>query len=443
MPLKHYSWNEGRISPIEEHSLAKHRILREYVLDYIRILTSDPRRDRMHLDIVDGFAGGGTYILPDGNKHYGSPVVLLRALDEGVRNVNQTRRKPLTLTSKAYFIEKEKRTHELLQGTLTEVGLSVDNRIVSIHGEFSDQLDGIIADIKKRRATVFRAIFVLDQYGYSDVTIKDLRKIFAALPHAEVFMTLAVDCVLAYQSDAQSSVAELGRVLLSDPSERAVLKALLDGQLTEHQLGPDTDAGRKARFLVQVYLRSVFTRIAGVRFYTPFFIKSPISHRSYWFCHLANSSRAHDVVKVRHWAEQNCFLHAGGAGLDMLGYDPRRPPLGLQTAFVFDESAKDLQHRALLDEIPAQVHRLAKNQQLRFSTLYELTCNDTPATKEHVAEAINALCANGEIDKCSVHHGRRHTTTALADDDLISIPRQGNLFIDFGFKLDSPASEPR
>lgn len=443
MPRSHYEWNEGRISPIEEHSLAKHRILREYILDYIRILTSNPKRERLHLDIIDGFAGGGTYVLPNGNDHYGSPVILLRALDEGVQRVNQTRRKPLTLTSKAYFIEKEKRTHELLQDTLAEVGLGEDHRVSSIHGEFSETLDGLIVDIKKRRGKVFRAIFVLDQYGYSDVTIRDLRKIFAELPHAEVFMTLAVDSVLAYQSSAQSSVAELGRALLSDASDRAILQALLEGQLTEQQLGPDTESGRKVRFLVQVYLRSLFTQIAGVSFYTPFFIKSPVSHRSYWFCHLANSSRAHDVVKVRHWAEQNSFLHTGGAGLDMLGYDPRRPPQGLQTAFVFDDSAKTIQHRALLDDLPAQVRKLAKSHQIRFSTLYELTCNDTPATKEHVADAVNALCTSGELAKCSVHQGRRGTTTALADDDLISIPRQGNLFMDFGFKLVSGASDSK
>lgn len=213
MPLKHYAWNEGRLAPIEEHSLAKHRILREYILDYIRILTSNPRRERIHLDIVDGFAGGGTYLLPNGDHHYGSPVVLLRALDEGVDKVNQTRRKPLTLTSMAYFIEKEQRTYQLLGDTLNEVGLSSDKRIIPIHGEFSQNLDRIIAQIKTRSGKTFRSIFVLDQYGYSDVTLKDLRRIFTELPHAEVFMTLAVDCVLAYQSDAQSSIAELGRVL--------------------------------------------------------------------------------------------------------------------------------------------------------------------------------------------------------------------------------------
>lgn len=147
--------------------------------------------------------------------------------------------------------------------------------------------------------------------------------------------------------------------------------------------------------------------------------------------------------RFRHWEEQNSFLHTGGAGLDMLGYDPKRPPQGLQTAFVFDDSAKDIQHRALLDELPTQVRKLATNHQIRFSKLHESTCNDTPATKEHVAEAINALVASGELAKCSGHQGRRGTATALADDDLISIPKQGNLFIDFGFKSDSDASGSR
>jgi hypothetical protein len=75
MPKKEYGWAGGNVPIIGEHSLAKHRILREYVQRYIEILTQNPRIDRLRLTLVDAFAGGGIYQRSGHDApHLGSPA---------------------------------------------------------------------------------------------------------------------------------------------------------------------------------------------------------------------------------------------------------------------------------------------------------------------------------------------------------------------------------
>jgi hypothetical protein len=75
---------------------------------------------------------------------------------------------------------------------------------------------------------------------------------------------------------------------------------------------------------IQTTLHEAFATQSGAAFYTPFFIKSGGSNRSYWFLHLANNARANDVVKDLHWKKSNHFKHYGRSGMRMLmlGFDP-------------------------------------------------------------------------------------------------------------------------
>ena len=51
----HYEWAPGQAYPrIQQHSVAKHGILRAYLTAYIRILTSNPNREEFRLALIDG-----------------------------------------------------------------------------------------------------------------------------------------------------------------------------------------------------------------------------------------------------------------------------------------------------------------------------------------------------------------------------------------------------
>ena len=58
----HYEWALGGAYPfIQQHSVAKHEILRAYLVAYIQTLISTPNQEVFRLAIIDGFAGGGVY----------------------------------------------------------------------------------------------------------------------------------------------------------------------------------------------------------------------------------------------------------------------------------------------------------------------------------------------------------------------------------------------
>ena len=90
-----YDWKSGIPPRLDEHSAAKHRVLRRYVENYIQILCQDPHRDRMRLVVVDGFCGGGIYQDEAGLTHPGSPLILREALQCGRARLH-TRRADLS-----------------------------------------------------------------------------------------------------------------------------------------------------------------------------------------------------------------------------------------------------------------------------------------------------------------------------------------------------------
>src|SRR5690606_5526842 len=96
MPRKEYGWANGTIPAIAPHSLAKHRILREYVQRYIHVLTARPGTEVLRLTLVDGFAGGGEYLGSEGRiLHPGSPQILIDAVRTAEASVNANRNKPV------------------------------------------------------------------------------------------------------------------------------------------------------------------------------------------------------------------------------------------------------------------------------------------------------------------------------------------------------------
>lgn len=85
MVEKPYEWADG--ATLEEHSKRKHKILREYVFDYLSVRCRLPQQERFRLAIVDGFAGGGRYQC--GTP--GSPLIFIEELQRAVEAVNTHR----------------------------------------------------------------------------------------------------------------------------------------------------------------------------------------------------------------------------------------------------------------------------------------------------------------------------------------------------------------
>lgn len=97
MSIRHYDWSAGP-DVIQQHSIAKHRILESYLAAYFRTLVSSPNQDVLRLTLVDGFAGGGQYYHSDTQVLVeGSPFIFLEATKEAEYLINKDRRKPVQL----------------------------------------------------------------------------------------------------------------------------------------------------------------------------------------------------------------------------------------------------------------------------------------------------------------------------------------------------------
>lgn len=165
MAKKHYSWRDGPAT-LERHSLTKHEVLVEYLKRYFTQRTLNARgRDRFRITLVDGFCGGGEYLLRDtGQLIEGSPLRILKAVNEAQALVNLDRVKPLLLDVQYIFVDENKAAVEYLRSLLVKRGYG--NQIgTSIHlvcSEFVATSDAVLAAIgrhtPKRRPRCFSSI---------------------------------------------------------------------------------------------------------------------------------------------------------------------------------------------------------------------------------------------------------------------------------------------
>lgn len=423
MPRKPYSWKDGP-DTIQQHSIAKHRILQSYLAAYFQTLVSSPNQDVLRLTLIDGFAGGGLYVHNDTRELVkGSPFIFLNATREAEFLINKERRKAVQLDVDYFFIEADRHAHMHLDKVLRDEGYAsqIGNTIQLHHARFQDEADDIINFIKKKSPRNGRSIFALDQYGYKEVPTDLIQKIFANLPSAEVILTFGVDSLLNYASDGSLTQALLDEIGIPD---------VLQGRSLEEIKTSDKDW----RLFIQSSLYQKLVARCGAKHYTPFFIRNNKGHGDYWLIHLSQHHRARDVMTEVHWNNNNYFIHYGGAGLDMfqmVGYDPdhdaahkRQFDLG----FEFDDVARKASIAALNEHIPRRVY--ANDEGISFGVLFATTCNDSPASADIYRSAVEHLIERKVVEVISPEGVKRRSAQQIKPNDQIVAPNQRSLIFE-------------
>ena len=197
-----FNWHPNDPPPkLEEHTKAKLDVLRRYLRAYFDKLGVIPFRDQFRLDLVDGFAGGGTY--GDGDSIVsGTPLVMLEESEAAQDRLNQNRTKPLQCDFKMHFVDVNPDHTKHLRRVLVERGYRDDDEKSLVRNTgFEDVADVIISDVLRRQPRSGRAIFLLDQTGFSQVELALVARIFSRLPRAEVILTFASDALRNHLSD--------------------------------------------------------------------------------------------------------------------------------------------------------------------------------------------------------------------------------------------------
>lgn len=418
-----YHWSPNSPFPsIKPHSIAKHKVLRAYLVDYIQTLVISPHQEELRLTLVDGFAGGGIY------QHemtreivLGSPFVFLDAVKEAEAMINTKRQKPLRLNVDYFFVEADSGTCTFLSNTLQDRGLGarIGADIKVIAGRFEHEASRIREFIKTKNPRNGRSIFLLDQYGYKDVPTSLIRLILAELPAAEVILTFNVDSFINFASDSQVTATLLQQIGMPD---------VLRGRSIEDIKRNEKDF----RLYIQSCLYRELVEECGARFYTLFFIRTE-GHGDYWLVHLSQHPRARDVMTRVHWANNNNFIHYGGAGINMfqvLGYSAERDPsvTGQNSlGFCFDDPAEKASVEALVEQLP---HIIYANQEgISFGEMFATTCNTSPADSAKYKEALAKPIQYKEIEIISLDGNRRLKASTITDKDQLVPSRQTS----FGF----------
>ena len=403
-----FEWMLGEAPPpIESHTSAKLKVLRSYLRAYFAKLTTDPRRQEFKLALIDGFSGGGVY--QDGSEIIsGSPLIMLEETEAAETRVNSSRRNPLRFNFKFYFSDIAKPHIDYLKKSLSERGYRVDGSKINIWNESFDKvIERIIAQIKTQQPQSGRAIFLLDQKGFSQVKLSMIAEIFKQLRNAEVILTLAAE-----------TFANI--IVPDDPG----VKAATALNFSREELKTLVQTRERDRALAQRMLREHLWCQIPTAFFTPFFIRPRVSRRALWFLHFSQHATARDVMIQCHWDITNTFEHYGPGGFEMLGWEALKSEI--LPIFRFEDDSAVKMRGQLLEKMPSKLYDLLNR--LPILTVQDMHCrfaNETPAKFSDLDKvAINLAAEHSVIQIANVEGKIIQPRKQLRVSDRLVLPPQ-------------------
>lgn len=420
---RHYDWNVGEPLPeLGLHSFAKHQIFDAYITAYIRTLTKSHLTRKLKLTLVDGFCGGGRYIMGS-DEVDGSPLRMLASVERAQVELDAARARGLEIDAEFIFVDANASHVEFLREVLRQRGYGARiGRDIHIYmSKFEDVSDEIIRRIKSR-GTAHRSLFFLDQYGWSAVTFETIRRIMGSLQHPEVVLTFMVDHLVNLLNDRMIDTAALNAIDLRREDVHDMI------QMKEQ---------RGWKRLIQNTLYEHIQRNTGAEYYTPFFIHPEGgSNRDYWLLHLARHHQAREEMGKIHWQLENTFEHFGRAGFNSLGFEPGADVRNGMLDFGFNDNARTRSETAVVDQLADMLHARAAAgaPPLTKKLLFSSNCNDTPVVGSIVDTSLVTLRDAQDIRIIGKDGAVRRSATRFDWEDRIELVQSPTLFTLLGRK---------
>ncbi|MEE9338665.1 MAG: three-Cys-motif partner protein TcmP [Methylococcaceae bacterium] len=412
MSKKEYHWDYDNPDIIETHSVSKLEVISYYLEKYIQTLSSSPQQDMLNLTLVDGFCGGGVYLDSETKKRvYGSPVIIHQAVERAEDIINNNKSKPFKVKADYFFIDKEPEAINCLNKVLADHDYKNSSHVYL--DEFENKIDDIITFIKKK-GRAHRSIFILDQYGYSDISISVIRKILENLNGSEIIITLNVDSFSRFATDKE----DISKRLL----ERHDLPLILKDRTIEDIKSNNADWN----LFIQTAFCQELVRTTKVPFYTPFFIRSGKGQGNYWLLHFSKHYRARDVMATVHWEKTNSFINYAGAGLDMFNVAGFETKNAFGQGLLFDKQNRQLSIETMHEQLADRIY--CNDEGLRLETLFATTCNESPATLDIYKETLFRLLQEKDIDIITESGGTRKVANTISVGDIIKPSLNYQLF---------------
>ncbi len=407
MVQKRYDWAGG--VELEEHSRRKHKILREYVFDYLMVRCKLPQQERFRLAIVDGFAGGGRYKC--GTP--GSPLIFIEELKAAVAAVNTQRVAKglgvIEVEGLLVFNDDDRGAIELLkshvapiQADVAETSPKLHLRIEYLNAAFEAAYPGIRGLLAQGR---YRSVlFNLDQSGHSHVERDTILDIMNCYPAGEIFYTFAIESLVTFLPKGQRERLHARfRDLGLSGNNLEALEVLMSRQ---QWLGT---AERLVFDAFKLYAPYV----------SPFAINNPDGWR-YWLVHFARSYRARQVYNNILHRNASLQAHFGRSGLNMLTYDPQHDEPKL---YLFDKAGRDSAKTQLYEDIPRHISEVG--DAVFMTDFYESIYN---ATAAHADDVHAMIIENPDLVVITPAGGERRKASTIGANDFIKIKAQRSFF---------------
>jgi len=413
---KPYEWADG--AKLEGHSRRKHKILREYLFDYLTVRCKLPQQERFRLAIVDGFAGGGRYQC--GTP--GSPLIFIEELKRAVEAVNTQRVAQGLGTVEVecflVFNDSSRDAIEILKTHVAPMQAAARETCPKLHLRveyLNEHFEAAYPKVKHllEQGRYRSVIFNLDQCGHSHVERNTILDIMHSYPAAEIFYTFVISSLLAFlQKDEPERLrAQLDHLGLTSNDIRA-----LDALMSQKDwLGTAEKIVFDAFRLCAPYV-------------SPFSINNPGGWR-YWLIHFANAYRARQVYNNILHDNASLQAHFGRSGLNMLSYNPKHDEGML---YLFDVSGRASAKEQLLGDIPRLI--MESGDAMPVMDFYESIYNITPA---HADDVHAAIIENPDLEVITPAGGERRKANTIGVNDIIKVKIQRSffpMFLDAGTK---------
>ncbi|MBD8546033.1 three-Cys-motif partner protein TcmP [Sphingomonas sp. CFBP 8760] len=414
---KGYDWIVGGDLPeLGRHSAVKHEIFDAYIGAYIRTLTKSHLVRELNLTIVDGFCGGGRYMM-DGAEVDGSPLRMLASVERAQVEVVAARARGVEIKAEFVFVDANRNHIDFLRDLLERQGHGgrIGRDIHIVTSKFEDAADGVISRIQAK-GRAHRSLFFLDQYGWSAVTFATIRRIMGSLQNPEVVLTFMVD-----------HLVNLLNARMIDTAGFAAVD--LDREDVQDMLRMKQMRGWKR--YIQNTLYEHIRRNTGADYYTPFFIHPDGgSNRDYWLLHLSKHHQAREEMGKIHWLMENTFEHFGRAGFDSLGFKPGEDVREDMLDYGFNDNARTRSEATVVDQLARMLHAraIAGAGPLTKKALFASHCNDAPVIGDIVDAALLELRGAKDVIVTSPDGALRRSVKKFGWDDEIRLSREPGLF---------------
>jgi three-Cys-motif partner protein len=258
---------ENTIWKAEPHTLAKHRILKNYLGAWFKILLDGgyPR-----LTYIDGFCGPGIY---EGGEQ-GSPII---AIDVAKKCVSISKAEQVDFL----FIDEDKSRLDTLEEEIQKIQFPNKFKKLVKHGEFHTEFLEILRQWKEKGNQLPPTFAFIDPFGYAGVPYELIREL---LRHnkSELFITFMAKAVNRW---------------LTDESKQAEIKSLLGLENTDEIINATDDRVRKLVLTYETQLRKCSANL----FIRSFQMCGKNDETIYYLIFATHSPKGHVEMKNAMW----------------------------------------------------------------------------------------------------------------------------------------------